>query len=63
MVAMQHSGPTPPFEGDTALLPPRARRIVFVVVGALLALTTYMLAVRGPAIVFDLARGAMSYCF
>jgi hypothetical protein len=48
---------------DGALLPRRLRRTLFGVVCALLAAATYLIIVRGPALMFDLARGAMAYCF
>lgn len=52
-----------PIESDTALLPRQARRVVLTAVGVLLAVAAYLMSVRGPAILFDLARGAMAYCF
>jgi hypothetical protein len=48
---------------DKALLPRAVRRTVLAGVGTLLAVSLYLLIVRGPAILFDLARGAAAYCF
>ncbi len=53
----------PPTTVSEALLPRGVRRVVMVVVGILLAGAVYLLIVRGPALLFDLARGAMAYCF
>ena len=53
----------PPIEMDTALLPRPVRRAVLTGVGLLLAGAVYLMVVRGPAILFDLARSAMAYCF
>jgi hypothetical protein len=48
---------------ETALMSRPVRRIVLAAVVLLLAAATYLFMVRGPALLFDLARGAMAYCF
>ena len=48
---------------DVTLMPRRVRRWMFGGVGVLLALTFYLLAVRGTAILFDLRDAVGSICF
>jgi hypothetical protein len=42
----------------TALLPVTVRRVVVVVIGALLGLSAYLMAVRGEVMLFDLPSAA-----
>jgi hypothetical protein len=60
---MAQLDPTQRLAPDTALLPRQLRRAVMALVAVLLAGATYLMLVRGPALLFDLARGAMAYCF
>jgi hypothetical protein len=43
---------------DTALLPRGVRRVVIALIGALLALSAYLVSVRGEAMLFDLPGAA-----
>jgi hypothetical protein len=53
-----------PLPAGNALLPRPARRVVGGVIAVLLGFAAYLLAVRGPAILLDLAHGAAAmFCF
>ena len=43
---------------DGGLLPPRVRAILFGIIGLLMAFAGYLLLVRGPALLLDLAHSA-----
>jgi hypothetical protein len=43
---------------DSALLPSHIRRPVYVAVGLALIFAAYLIIVRGPALLFDLAHSA-----
>ena len=45
------------------LLPRTVRRWLVTVVGSLLALSLYLIAVRGTAIIFDLRDAISAFCF
>jgi hypothetical protein len=48
---------------ETTLLPRSVRRWVMAGVGVLLLAATYLLAVRGTAIIFDLGSAIGAICF
>ncbi len=50
-------------EPNSALLPPAARRWVWLTLAALLGSAVYLLAVRGTAILYDLGQGLAALCF
>ncbi len=46
-----------------ALLPPRIRSWLLAVVGCVVALSLYLIAVRGSSIIFDLRDAVSAFCF
>lgn len=55
-------GPGDPADNE-GLFPPVVRRIMLGTVAAIALVGLYLIAVRGPVILFDLAGGIASLCF
>jgi hypothetical protein len=49
-------------DGGRALLPLGVRRVVFGIVSVLVVFALYLLAVNGPALLYDLAHAAVMFC-
>jgi hypothetical protein len=45
-----------------ALMPRAVRRLVLVIVGVLVAFAAYLMALNGPALIYDLAHAAVMFC-
>ena len=48
---------------NATLFPPQVRRVLWGALGVVLLSAVYLIAVRGTAIIFDIATAVGSFCF